>query len=124
MSHVSQAQAHGRNLGHARSLEVTLSNHTSGKNERVCPTESRCRTQDSSGVSSSAGHGKEVEYEVVRDVYDNCVTVCNMENFDPLGIHTGDSIVMAPSQTLSDEEYHMLRETAIRVSKPWRLKTL
>jgi len=59
---------------------------------------------------------KEVEYEVVRDVYDNCVTVCNMENFDPLGIHTGDSIVMAPSQTLSDEEYHMLRETAIRVS--------
>ena len=60
---------------------------------------------------------KEVEYEVVRDVYDNCVTVCNMENFDPLGIHTGDSIVMAPSQTLSDEEYHMLRETAIRVSR-------
>jgi len=62
---------------------------------------------------------KEVEYEVVRDVYDNCVTVCNMENFDPLGIHTGDSIVMAPSQTLSDEEYHMLRETAIRVSVLW-----
>ena len=60
---------------------------------------------------------KECEYEVVRDVYDNCVTVCNMENFDPLGIHTGDSIVMAPSQTLSDEEYHMLRETAIRVVK-------
>lgn len=60
---------------------------------------------------------KEVEYEVVRDVYDNCVTVCNMENFDPLGIHTGDSIVMAPSQTMSDEEYHMLRETAIRVVK-------
>ena len=59
---------------------------------------------------------KECEYEVVRDVYDNCVTVCNMENFDPLGIHTGDSIVMAPSQTLSDEEYHMLRETALRVS--------
>jgi len=60
---------------------------------------------------------KEVEYEVVRDMYDNCVTVCNMENFDPLGIHTGDSIVMAPSQTMSDEEYHMLRETAIRVVK-------
>jgi len=58
---------------------------------------------------------KEVEYEVVRDIYDNCVTVCNMENFDPLGIHTGDSIVIAPSQTMSDEEYHMLRETAIRV---------
>ncbi|XP_036433524.1 carbamoyl-phosphate synthase [ammonia], mitochondrial [Colossoma macropomum] len=58
---------------------------------------------------------KEVEYEVVRDVSDNCVTVCNMENFDPLGIHTGDSIVVAPSQTLSNEEYHMLRETAIKV---------
>nr|AAD43968.1 carbamoyl-phosphate synthetase III [Oreochromis grahami] len=58
---------------------------------------------------------KEVEYEVVRDVADNCVTVCNMENFDPMGIHTGDSIVVAPSQTLSNEEYHMLRETAIKV---------
>jgi carbamoyl-phosphate synthase (ammonia) len=58
---------------------------------------------------------KEVEYEVVRDHLDNCVTVCNMENFDPLGIHTGESIVMAPSQTLSNQEYHMLRETAIKV---------
>ncbi|KAI9832204.1 MAG: hypothetical protein M1826_002208 [Phylliscum demangeonii] len=58
---------------------------------------------------------KEIEYEVVRDAYDNCITVCNMENFDPLGIHTGDSIVVAPSQTLSDEEYNMLRTTAINV---------
>jgi len=58
---------------------------------------------------------KEVEYEVVRDHLDNCVTVCNMENFDPLGIHTGESIVMAPSQTLSNQEYHMLRDTAIKV---------
>uniref|UniRef100_UPI00193A6D74 carbamoyl-phosphate synthase [ammonia], mitochondrial-like n=1 Tax=Styela clava TaxID=7725 RepID=UPI00193A6D74 len=57
---------------------------------------------------------KEVEYEVVRDAADNCITVCNMENFDPLGVHTGESIVVAPSQTLSNEEYHMLRETAIR----------
>ncbi|XP_071822470.1 carbamoyl-phosphate synthase [ammonia], mitochondrial-like [Apostichopus japonicus] len=57
---------------------------------------------------------KELEYEVVRDAADNCITVCNMENFDPLGVHTGDSIVVAPSQTLSNEEYHMLRETAIR----------
>eukprot|EP00057_Strongylocentrotus_purpuratus_P025741 XP_011680215.1 PREDICTED: carbamoyl-phosphate synthase [ammonia], mitochondrial [Strongylocentrotus purpuratus] len=57
---------------------------------------------------------KEVEYEVVRDASDNCVTVCNMENFDPLGVHTGDSIVVAPSQTLSNQEYHMLRETAIK----------
>ncbi|XP_041374457.1 carbamoyl-phosphate synthase [ammonia], mitochondrial-like [Gigantopelta aegis] len=58
---------------------------------------------------------KEVEYEVVRDAADNCVTVCNMENLDPLGVHTGDSIVVAPSQTLSNEEYHMLRETALKV---------
>ena len=58
---------------------------------------------------------KELEYEVVRDAADNCITVCNMENFDPLGIHTGDSIVIAPSQTLSNREYHMLRETAIKV---------
>jgi len=58
---------------------------------------------------------KEVEYEVVRDAADNCITVCNMENFDPLGVHTGDSIVLAPSQTLTNNEYHMLRETAVKV---------
>ncbi|EPE35210.1 Glutathione synthetase ATP-binding protein [Glarea lozoyensis ATCC 20868] len=58
---------------------------------------------------------KEIEYEVVRDCRDNCITVCNMENFDPLGIHTGDSIVVAPSQTLSDEDYNMLRTTAVNV---------
>ncbi|MCA9292252.1 MAG: carbamoyl-phosphate synthase (glutamine-hydrolyzing) large subunit [Phycisphaerales bacterium] len=58
---------------------------------------------------------KEVEYEVVRDKFDNCITVCNMENFDPLGIHTGESIVVAPSQTLSNREYHKLREISIRV---------
>lgn len=58
---------------------------------------------------------KEIEYEVVRDQYDNCITVCNMENFDPLGIHTGESIVVAPSQTLSNSEYHKLREIAIKI---------
>ncbi|OQR72659.1 CAD protein-like [Tropilaelaps mercedesae] len=58
---------------------------------------------------------KEVEYEVVRDAYDNCVTVCNMENLDPLGIHTGESIVVAPSQTLTDAEYNKLRSTAIKI---------
>lgn len=58
---------------------------------------------------------KEIEYEVVRDSKDNCITVCNMENFDPLGIHTGESIVIAPSQTLTNSEYHMLREIAIKV---------
>merc|ERR1719440_783796 len=66
-------------------------------------------------VEQSLKGWKEVEYEVVRDAADNCNTVCNMENFDPLGVHTGDSIVIAPSQTLTDEEYHMLRTTAIKV---------
>jgi carbamoyl-phosphate synthase large subunit len=65
-------------------------------------------------VEESLKGWKEVEYEVVRDKYDNCITVCNMENFDPLGIHTGESIVVAPSQTLSNNEYHKLREISIR----------
>ncbi|GCF07403.1 carbamoyl-phosphate synthase (glutamine-hydrolyzing) large subunit [Dictyobacter arantiisoli] len=60
-------------------------------------------------------HYKEVEYEVVRDAYDNCITVCNMENMDPLGIHTGESIVIAPSQTLTNAEYHMLRSAAVKI---------
>ena len=66
-------------------------------------------------VEKSLKGWKEIEYEVVRDRYDNCITVCNMENFDPLGIHTGESIVVAPSQTLSNSEYHKLREIAIRI---------
>lgn len=66
-------------------------------------------------IEESLKGWKEVEYEVVRDKYDNCITVCNMENFDPLGIHTGESIVVAPSQTLSNSEYHKLRELAIRI---------
>ncbi|MGM9748409.1 MAG: carbamoyl-phosphate synthase (glutamine-hydrolyzing) large subunit [Candidatus Cryptobacteroides sp.] len=66
-------------------------------------------------VEKSLKGWKEIEYEVVRDRYDNCVTVCNMENFDPLGIHTGESIVVAPSQTLTNEEYHYLRELSIRI---------
>ena len=66
-------------------------------------------------VEKSLKGWKEIEYEVVRDRYDNCITVCNMENFDPLGIHTGESIVVAPSQTLTNSEYHFLRERAIRI---------
>ncbi len=65
-------------------------------------------------VEEYLGGWKEIEYEVVRDKADNCITVCNMENFDPMGIHTGESIVVAPSQTLSNAEYHSLREIAIR----------
>ena len=66
-------------------------------------------------VEKSLRGWKEIEYEVVRDRYDNCITVCNMENFDPLGIHTGESIVVAPSQTLSNTEYHKLRALAIKI---------
>lgn len=66
-------------------------------------------------VEKSLRGWKEVEYEVVRDRFDNCITVCNMENFDPLGIHTGESIVIAPSQTLTNTDYHKLRELAIRI---------
>lgn len=66
-------------------------------------------------VEKSLRGWKEIEYEVVRDRYDNCITVCNMENFDPLGIHTGESIVVAPSQTLSNSEYQKLREIAIKI---------
>ena len=66
-------------------------------------------------VEKSLKGWKEIEYEVVRDQYDNCITVCNMENFDPLGIHTGESIVVAPSQTLSNAEYHKLRALAIKI---------
>ena len=66
-------------------------------------------------------HYKEIEYEVVRDKYDNCVTVCNMENFDPLGVHTGESIVVAPSQTLTNFEYHYLRELSIKIVRSLRI---
>ncbi len=66
-------------------------------------------------VEKSLKGWKEIEYEVVRDKYDNCITVCNMENFDPLGIHTGESIVVAPSQTLSNKDYYFLRELSIKI---------
>ena len=62
-------------------------------------------------------HYKEIEYEVVRDGDDNCITVCNMENFDPLGIHTGESIVVAPSQTLNNFEYQTLRNASIQIAR-------
>ena len=66
-------------------------------------------------IDKSLKGWKEMEYEVVRDAYDNCITVCNMENLDPLGIHTGESIVVAPSQTLTNREYNKLRSTAVKV---------
>mgnify|MGYP001275431200 CR=1 FL=1 len=66
-------------------------------------------------IDKSLKGWKEVEYEIVRDSYDNCIAVCNMENFDPLGVHTGDSIVVAPSQTLTNDEYYMLRKASIDI---------
>ncbi len=68
-------------------------------------------------IEESLKGWKEVEYEVVRDCYNNCITVCNMENFDPIGIHTGESIVVAPSQTLTNSEYHKLREISIKIAR-------
>lgn len=68
-------------------------------------------------IDKSLKGWKEIEYEIIRDSYDNCVVICNMENIDPLGVHTGESIVVAPSQTLTDEEYNMLRSVAIKVVK-------
>jgi carbamoyl-phosphate synthase/aspartate carbamoyltransferase/dihydroorotase len=72
-------------------------------------------------IDKSLEGWKEVEYEVVRDAYDNCITVCNMENIDPLGIHTGESFVVAPSQTLTNEEYNRLRQTAIKVIRHFQI---
>jgi len=94
-----------------------------GKGSGICNNETelikRCREAFSTSpqvlIEEWLGGWKEIEYEVVRDMYDNCITVCNMENFDPLGIHTGESLVVAPSQTLTSSEYHKLREIAIKV---------
>ncbi|NQT76854.1 MAG: carbamoyl-phosphate synthase (glutamine-hydrolyzing) large subunit [Bacteroidetes bacterium] len=94
-----------------------------GQGSGFCNNDSELRTLASKAFSYSGqilveeSHKgwKEVEYEVVRDEYDNCITVCNMENFDPLGIHTGESIVVAPSQTLSNSEYHKLRQLSIKI---------
>jgi carbamoyl-phosphate synthase large subunit len=94
-----------------------------GSGSGICRNEAelRKRCEKAFAVSTQVlveewlGGWKEIEYEVVRDRFDNCITVCNMENFDPLGIHTGESIVVAPSQTLTDAEYHKLRRIAIEV---------
>ncbi|GMO36512.1 MAG: carbamoyl-phosphate synthase (glutamine-hydrolyzing) large subunit [Termitinemataceae bacterium] len=94
-----------------------------GSGSGICKNETEVRSRCDRAFAASPqvlveewlGGWKEIEYEVVRDAYDNCITVCNMENFDPLGIHTGESIVVAPSQTLTDNEYHKLRRIAIEV---------
>ncbi len=77
-------------------------------------------------IEEYVGHWKEVEYEVMRDYSDNCLTVCNMENFDPMGVHTGDSIVVAPSQTMTNREYHLIRSISINAIRSswnrWRMQ--
>jgi carbamoyl-phosphate synthase (ammonia) len=118
---IDEAVVHGKKLGYPLMIRSAFA--LGGLGSGLCYDEDHLREMASKALSTSPQilveksmkGWKEVEYEVVRDTHDNCVTVCNMENFDPLGIHTGDSMVMAPSQTLSDEEYHMLRETAIKV---------
>ena len=72
-------------------------------------------------IEKSIAGFKEIEYEVMRDANNTCITICNMENIDPVGIHTGDSIVVAPSQTLTDEEYQMLRSASIKIISALKL---
>jgi len=118
---IEQAVEHSKKVGFPLMIRSAFA--LGGLGSGICHDEAHLRDMARKALSVSPQilveksmlGWKEVEYEVVRDTRDNCVTVCNMENFDPLGIHTGDSIVMAPSQTLSNAEYHMLRETALRV---------
>ena len=118
---VEEAIEHSKKVGFPLMIRSAFA--LGGLGSGICKDETHLREMAAKALSvspqilveKSMKGWKEVEYEVVRDSHDNCVTVCNMENFDPLGIHTGESIVMAPSQTLSNEEYHMLRETAIKV---------
>ena len=120
---VDEALAAGIYIGYPVMLRVAFA--LGGKGSGVAHNEEQLRELASKAFSNVPQvlieeylwGWKEIEYEVVRDKYDNCITVCNMENFDPMGIHTGESIVVAPSQTLSNSEYQKLREISIRVIK-------
>ncbi|KAJ7341427.1 hypothetical protein JRQ81_005509 [Phrynocephalus forsythii] len=120
-SSVEQAQAAAERLGYpvlvrsAYALGGLGSGFANGREELTVLVGQAFAHTSQVLVDKSLKGWKEIEYEVVRDAYDNCVTVCNMENLDPLGIHTGESIVVAPSQTLNDREYNLLRTTAIKV---------
>lgn len=121
VSTVSDALQAARELGFpvivraAYALGGLGSGFCDNEEELVALTEKALSFSPQVLVEKSLKGWKEVEYEVVRDRFDNCITVCNMENFDPLGIHTGESIVVAPSQTLSNEDYHYLRKLAIKI---------
>jgi len=120
-SSMDEVLATAKELGYPLMLRIGFA--LGGLGSGICRDEAQLRERASKGlaytnqvlVEEYLKGWKEVEYEVVRDRHDNCITVCNMENFDPLGIHTGESIVVAPSQTLTNREYHKLREIAIRV---------
>lgn len=118
---IDEAASAAQQLGYPVILRAAYA--LGGMGSGFADNEAQLRTQAATAfsyssqvlVEESLKGWKEIEYEVVRDKYDNCITVCNMENFDPLGIHTGESIVVAPSQTLSNSEYHLLRELSIRI---------
>ena len=120
-STVEEVQKAARELGFPVILRAAYA--LGGLGSGFCDNEEELLTQAEEAfsfspqvlVEKSLKGWKEIEYEVVRDRYNNCITVCNMENFDPLGIHTGESIVVAPSQTLSNAEYHKLRAIAIKI---------
>ncbi len=118
---IEEAMAAAAEIGYPVMVRAAFA--LGGAGSGICRNEKQLKARCEKAFSLSPqvlveewlGGWKEVEYEVVRDKYDNCITVCNMENFDPLGIHTGESIVVAPSQTLTDREYHMLRAVALKV---------
>ncbi len=118
---VEEAISIARNIGYPVMLRAAYA--LGGLGSGVCRNDQDLEQRAAKALAHSPqvlieeylGGWKEIEYEVVRDRFDNCVTVCNMENIDPMGIHTGESIVVAPSQTLTNSEYHMLRSVAIRV---------
>ncbi len=119
---LKEAVAVGKEIGYP--VIIRLAYALGGKGSGVAHNEKELRDIVSRALGQSmisqvlieeyVGHWKEVEYEVMRDYNDNCIIVCNMENFDPMGVHTGDSIVVAPSQTLSNREYHLLRSASIK----------
>jgi len=120
---VTEALAMAENIGYPVIIRVAY--NLGGRGSGVAHNEGELRQIINRALAQSMisqvlveeylGHWKEIEYEVMRDQANNCLTVCNMENFDPMGVHTGDSIVIAPSQTLSNREYHLLRSASIKV---------
>src|SRR5204863_7485983 len=124
---VEEAVSRARHIGYPVMLRAAYA--LGGLGSGVCRNDEDLEQRAAKALAHSPqvlieeylGGWKEIEYEVVRDRFDNCVTVCNMENIDPMGIHTGESIVVAPSQTLSNSEYHRLRSIAIKVVRHLRV---